>query len=323
MGDSNDRLIFKNYEYFKAVIEEGGVSKAAEKLFISQSSVSKYLKRLEDNIGFKLFSRQSYPLCLTKEGELYLKYVNQIFELEKDFKSTIFALKESRLGVIKIGIPFFHSSIFFPAITLTLNERYPQIQIKAYEGSAKEIMTMLDQDKVDFAVIFHLAHNNPNMVFERLVNERILLIIDKSHPVLKKIDFDPELEINKISNADFLIFKDEHFVLTKKGHNSRHMVQNYFDKLNFKPHIILETSNKTTVINLVGSGVALAFIPEIVLKFKTQKPDLLAFEIDDPVLQRELGIAYNADNMLIKHHRPLIDISKKIILDYLSPDKID
>ncbi|MDR1250081.1 MAG: LysR family transcriptional regulator, partial [Treponema sp.] len=113
-NNQKKRLIFKDYEYFMTIIEEGGVSKAAEKLFISQSSVSKYLKRLEDNLGLQLFNRESYPLCLTEAGDLYFKYIKKIFEQEKEFLTHITELKEGTRGTIRIGIAFWHSSIFFP-----------------------------------------------------------------------------------------------------------------------------------------------------------------------------------------------------------------
>ena len=281
-----NRLIFKDYQYFKAIIEEGGVSKAAEKLFISQSSVSKYLKRLEDNIGFELFSRKSYPLCLTEAGELYYNYVKQISAMEKEFRASIAEWNEGFRGVIKIGIPFFHSSIFFPAIFLKFNKNYPNIRIKAYEGSPQEILTMLDQNKIDFAVIFLLPGRYDTITFEHLSYERILFVIDKSNPLIQKIDFNPKLEVNTITNADFLQFRDESFVLMKKTHNSRQLVQNYFHQLNFEPNIVLESSNVNTAINLVKTGTVVAFIPEMLIKFREHATDILFFQVDDPILQR-------------------------------------
>jgi len=321
MDENNNRLIFKNYECFKAIIEEGGVSKAAEKLFISQSSVSKYLKRLEDNIGLKLFSRESYPLSLTEAGELYLKYVQEIFALEREFKANIAKWKEGLRGEIKIGLPFFHSSIFFPLILKRFSENYPDIRIKAYEGSPQEIITMLSEGKVDFAVMFQLPHNYGNITFEYVLHERILFITNKSNPLIKGIDFDPQLEINKISNANFRRFNNEPFVLLKKSHNSRQLVQNYFHKLSFEPNIVLETSNINTAVNLVKTGTIVAFAPEIMLKFEKQATDVLLFQVDDPILQRELCIAHKPRNTLNKQHLLGIDISKEVILDYLESNE--
>jgi len=314
MEEYQNRLIFKDYENFKAVVEEGGVSKAAEKLFITQSAVSKYVKRLEDNIGLKLFSRESYPLCLTEVGELYLKYINQIFALEREFRANVDEWKEGVRGVIKIGAAFFHSSIFFPVVIPEFHKNYPDVRIKAYEGSSHEVITMLDQDKVDFA-IFQLPCSYGNIIFEHLLYERILFVVNKSNPLVRNIDFDPKQEINIITNSDFLQFKNEPFVLMKNNQNSRQLVNNYFLKMNFKPTILLETSNVNTAANMVKNGMIVSFIPEMILKLKEQTTNLLFFQIDDPVLQRDLGIAYKATNTLTKQHRLFIDVSKSLIHD--------
>lgn len=71
-------MYFKNYEYFLMIAEEGSISKAADKLYLTQPSLSKYLKRLEENLGVELFSRDRYPLALTQAGIIYKRYVEEI-----------------------------------------------------------------------------------------------------------------------------------------------------------------------------------------------------------------------------------------------------
>jgi DNA-binding transcriptional LysR family regulator len=81
---------------------------------------------------------------------------------------------------------------------------------------------------------------------------------------------------------------------------------------------MLETSNISTAVNLVETGMAVAFIPEMILKFKEQAKDVLFLQVDDPILQRELGIAHKSQNTLTKQHRLFIDISKELIVDYFN-----
>jgi DNA-binding transcriptional LysR family regulator len=296
------------------IIEEGGVSKAAEKLFISQSSVSKYLKRLEDNLEIQLFNRESHPLCLTEAGELYFKYIKNIFAQEKEFLTNIAELKEGIRGTIKIGIAFWHSSIFFPVILPVFNKHYPNIHIEAYEGSSQETITMLDHDKVDFT-IFQFPSSYTNVIFEHIMYERILFVVNKSNPLLKSIKVDPEQEITTMSNTDFLRFKNESFILLKIEQNSRILAQIYCNKLHFTPNIVLETLNVSTAINIVKAGMGVAFIPEAVLKIREQANGLLFFQIDEPPLRRELGVAYKAANRLRKQDKLFINILKELIHD--------
>ena len=75
-----------NYEYFVTIVETGSLTKAAEKLYISQPSLSQYLKRLENSLGIDLFDRGTLPLRLTFAGERYYQYVLQIMKLEENFR---------------------------------------------------------------------------------------------------------------------------------------------------------------------------------------------------------------------------------------------
>ena len=70
-------MVLHNYEYFVAIVDEGSLTKAAEHLYVSQPSLSQYLKRLEANLGVELFDRSASPLRLTYTGERYYQYVLQ------------------------------------------------------------------------------------------------------------------------------------------------------------------------------------------------------------------------------------------------------
>ncbi|MDR1931996.1 MAG: LysR family transcriptional regulator [Spirochaetales bacterium] len=297
-----------------AIIEEGGVSKAGEKLFISQSSVSKYLKRLEDNIGIKIFKRESYPLRLTEAGELYFKYIKEIIEKEKELRAGISELKEGTRGIIKTGVTLWHSSIFFPMILPVFSKRYPNIRIEAHEGSSQEVAAMIDRDEIDFA-IFQFSSQYCNLIFEHLVYERILFAVNEDNPLLQSIDIKPGQEVNTMSQTDFLRFSKEPFVLMKAGQNSRAIVQIFLNKMHLNPNIVLETLNVSTVINVVKAGMGVAFIPEAVLKIKEQTRGFLFFQVDEPLLRRELGIAYKSTKILSRQDKLFIGCLKELFHD--------
>jgi DNA-binding transcriptional LysR family regulator len=309
-----NRLLFKNYEYFLAIIEEGGVSKAGEKLFISQSSVSKYLKRLEDNIGFTIFNRESYPLRLTEVGELYFKYIKEIIAKEKEFRAYVSELKEGSRGTIKVGIAFWHSSIFFPIILPGFNKRYPDIVIEAHEGSSQEVTAMINRDEINFA-IFQLSMQYSNIIFEHLAYERILFAVNEANPLLQSIDVKMDREVNTMSQVDFLKFGKELFVLLKAGQNSRELAQNFLNKMHITPNIVLETLNVSTVINVIKAGTGVAFVPEAALRIKEQTRGLLFFQVDEPPLRRELGIAYKTTKILSKPDKLFIEYLKNLFHD--------
>jgi DNA-binding transcriptional LysR family regulator len=101
----------------------------------------------------------------------------------------------------------------------------------------------------------------------------------------------------------------------KTGQNSRALSQLYLNKVHLTPNTILETVNVSTVINMVKAGAGVTFIPEAALMLKENMEDIFYFQIDDPPLKRELGIAYKATNKLRKQDELFIDTLRVIIHD--------
>lgn len=79
-------MVLHNYEYFVAIVEAGSLTKAAEHLYVSQPSLSQYLKRLEASLGVELFDRSTSPLRLTYTGERYYQYVLQMMKLDENVR---------------------------------------------------------------------------------------------------------------------------------------------------------------------------------------------------------------------------------------------
>ena len=109
-------MIFKNYEYFLTIAEEGNISSAARKLFVSQPSLSQYLKRLETNLGVELFDHTRYPLQLTYAGERYLAYVQDLFNLDRRMQQEFSDITQNRRGKIRLGIAYWRGSNVLPQV---------------------------------------------------------------------------------------------------------------------------------------------------------------------------------------------------------------
>jgi LysR family transcriptional activator of glutamate synthase operon len=285
-------MIFKNYEYFLMIAEEGSVSKAAERLYISQPSLSKYLKRLEKNVGVKLFYRDSYPLRLTDAGKLYLSYVKDIVQKEKRLTEDLAIIQNTETGVISIGITVWRSSIVLPIVLPKFKKQYPGIEVKVYEGSHQYMDSLMKLDKVDFS-IFHRPNSYQDITFEHILYEKILFCVNSNHPLLQGLGKKQSHNyVGSISNDDFMRFRSEPFILLMPGQNIRDITQNFLNKLGIEPNIVLETSNIVTAMNAVKTGLGVTFVPETVLHIPEQAQGLSFFTVDIPPLQWEVGFAY-------------------------------
>ena len=307
-------MFFKNYHYFLTIIEAGGISRAAEKLFISQTSVSKYLKRLESSIGFELFNRESYPLRLTEAGKLYLEYVMDIAAKEKQLVQEFTGLRDGNRGTIKIGTGAWGAFIILPIVLPVFKQQYPNIAIEIQEGLHQEIALMIEYDKIDFA-LFYSPHNYEYITFEHLFHEPILLAVNKANPILESISFDEKIPVNTISRENFMRFCQQSFILYKQGLNVREVIRNYFNLLSIKPNVIMETSNIVTALNMVIANMGISFIPGAILRMPEHTQNIVFFQMEDPPMQWEIGIAYKSGTKPNKQTQELINCIHSLFYD--------
>jgi LysR family transcriptional activator of glutamate synthase operon len=275
------------------------LSKAAKDLYITQPSLSKYLKKLEDEIGAKLFSRDNYPIKLTMAGELYLKYIMDSQERERRLLHDIREIKEHISGKIIIGITPWRSSIVMPKILPSYLMQNPLVHVELLEGDHSQLYTLLEHDEVDFCIL-----NSPmrfhNVVFEHITHERILLAVSISSPLLRNLPPSSNNDIGHIGHTNCELLENQSFIMLKSAQNLRMLTQNYLNKNHLSPSILIETANIITAINMAAVGLGITFVPEWVLWSKHQVKDLAFFTLDDPVLSWELGIAYNVRRPLGK-----------------------
>lgn len=219
-------MFFKNYEYFLKIAKEGNISKASAELFISQPSLSKYLKRLEESAGTKLFRRDSYPLKLTPAGEVYMEYVQNIIKINKKLQRDWSDIENSTRGKVTLGITVWRASILIPTVFSDFRKKYPNINIELLEGSHQYMFSLLEQNKVDFCIL-NLPNSSHNITFEHLAFEHILFTVNRHNPLLNKLDYDMNKQVNAMSQKDILQFKEEPFFMLKEGQNIRKITQNF------------------------------------------------------------------------------------------------
>lgn len=139
---------YPRLEWFLAVVEAGGISKAAEKLYASQQSVSAYIKRLEAFYGIRLFDRSS-GFSLTPQGVILHRYAAQIVQRENRLIDTYSDIRANRAGQIRFGMSVARSQIFLPKIIPDYRKHYPNVNVLLYEESTAALANRLRERSID------------------------------------------------------------------------------------------------------------------------------------------------------------------------------
>ncbi|MEY0891424.1 LysR family transcriptional regulator, partial [Providencia rettgeri] len=147
----------RSLRYFVEVVQFNGFSRAADSLFVTQPAISRSIKKLEQELGYKLLIREVDGVSLTDEGEILLIHAKQILE---QFNQMNKALKEKSgplEGVLHVGLPPVIASTYFADIILAFSQRYPLVELKIIElGTRKMMDAMLNGDVETAAVMLPL-----------------------------------------------------------------------------------------------------------------------------------------------------------------------
>ena len=291
-------MFFKNYEYFLTIAEEGNISRAAEKLYVTQPSLSKYLKRLEENLGVELFSRDSYPLKLTEAGRVYKAYLDDIRIKEKQLQRDFAEYREGLYGTVGLALTEWRGGVILPVLLPYFKERYPHIEVQVQEGSHQQMASWLEHDKVDFALM-HQPNSFQGIEMEVLAQENMLFAVNGRDPLLKQIRGCPAMgEVGHMSVEDFLLFRDEPFILGGQGQNIRQITEAFLDSLNIVPQVAFVVKGNWATQNLVRAGIGNGFVGRAAFGLNRYREDLCYFTLGDPPLHWNLVIAHKRGHVL-------------------------
>lgn len=304
-------MIFRNYEYFIAIVESGSLTKAAEQLYVSQPSLSQYLKRLEASLGVELFDRSVSPLRLTYTGERYYQYLLQMTKLSENIRKEFQDVKSQISGRLRLGVALWRGACLLPDIFPDFHKKYPGIQLELTEGRSSLLVSALMNDKIDLAVM-NLPHtlNYSNLVCETVYKERILLAAPTEHPCVQAI-LETHHDGNDYPITSFDILNHIPLISTKQGQNLTHEVTYALAKNHVEPKILLETGNLTTAINLTARGIACVFVPEEGAKVCQHPGKVTYLRMDSDDLIWDLAAVYRKDVYLPKLSRLFIDAMKQ------------
>ena len=141
-------------QYFLAVTREGNISAAAQSLNLSQPSLSRQLKDLEDELGTTLFIRGKRRIELTEEGLILRKRAGEMMQLMELTESEISGVKNEISGSLNIGAGESYSMHRITKVFYQLKKDYPGIRLNVISGDTEDLKDKLDRGLLDFALIF-------------------------------------------------------------------------------------------------------------------------------------------------------------------------
>jgi len=271
-------------QYTIAVAEEGNFTQAAEKCFVTQPTLSMQVQKLEDELGIKLFNRNTKPITLTTIGEkiidqakMILKETNRMEDIvstEKGFVGGNF-----RLGIIPTVMP-----TLLPMFLNTFIKKFPKVNLKIEELNTAAIIEELKNGKLD-AGIAATPLDDVKIIEKPLYYEPFVGYIPEPHPLSKL----KTLALSDLEKMDVLVLED--------GHCFRDHVLKICQTPNFSHTFNLKSGSFETLIHLANDGLGMTLLPYLQTRNLTPQntKNLRSFESPEPA--REISLIYSKSQL--------------------------
>ncbi|MEN1967644.1 LysR family transcriptional regulator [Lentibacillus sp. N15] len=300
---------FTELKYVLAVSKHQSITKAATSLFISQPSLSRYLKNLETRLGLKLFEKIGNKFVLTYAGEVYVNTSYRILSLKKQLDQQLSDIKNDKKGRIHLALSRIRGSHVLPNVLPEFTKEYPEFNIEVTEAQSTEIEDKIIRGEVDVAIM-NRPIKNPNIDHWLIQKEYLLLAVPPSHP---KSKYKKKFKGLPYYWIDLSIFENELFVLTDSSQRTRELANQALKKYNVNPNVALTTQNLETAIKLAANSIGVSFTPESFTKFIHTPVAPHYFIIGEPPITTDLVAAFRKGTYLSNATKRFIEIYKSRI----------
>jgi DNA-binding transcriptional LysR family regulator len=264
-------MTYSQVHYFLTIEGSRSFSHAAEELFISQSSLSKQIKALEEELGVQLFIRTSSRVDLTPAGEYFLEFAkksrNDYLELV-DKLSTIDDTKTSR---VKVGTLPFLAQYNLLGMMARFQEANDRIHLDILEREQKEIVYMLDNHVLDVAIARTDFMDVEKYEIKPLMDDALVLVCSSGHP------------LSKLENVSMDKLKDETFILLDHKSTINRLCMDACRRSGFTPNVKYTLSGHELLLTMVSSGLGITLFPRR-LVMNDVSLQLAAVELKEPLV---------------------------------------
>lgn len=292
---------FNRKDLIYTVYREKSISKAAQKLFVSQPSLSIMIRKIEEEIGVPLFDRTSKPLRLTQAGEEYIKAAEAIAHIEKDFENYVNACSQLLTGSLTIGANQLLSSLVLPDYVARFIRRYPGVDLHMVDDNPTVLENMITSGQLDLVI------DNKHLdraVFEQKLfqTERLLLAVPADFACNEGLE-EYRLQEQDILSGVYLTsgvkpvpldrFQGVPFISMTRDNDTRRRTDAMFHEAGVSPDMLLEIDRLVTLYNFVEIGTAASVVSDTLVRNIRHHWGKVAFyALRSAHAQRDIYVSY-------------------------------
>lgn len=286
--------------YTLAVAEEGNFTKAAEKCFVTQPTLSMQVQKLEEELTIKLFNRNTKPISLTPIGLKVIEQAKVILKEAKRMDDVVTSEKGIIGGDFRIGIIPTVMPTLLPLFLSTFIKKFPKVNLKIEELNTASIIEELKNGKLD-AGIAATPLDDPKLIEKPLYYEPFVGYIPENHSLSKL----KSLSVEDLEKIYILVLED--------GHCFREHVLKLCQTTKSLSTFNIKSGSFETLINLANDGMGMTLLPYLQTKSLSEenKKNLKSFKSPEPA--REISIIYSTNQLKVPVIESLITVIESIM----------
>ena len=293
----------RTLRYFITVAQELNITRAAEKLNMSQPPLSNQIRGLEEELGVRLFIRGKRRLTLTDEGSLLLRRAVQLLDLADKTRQELATMKDGVSGTICLGMVEGRAPYLSARWIAGFREEFPLVRYSLWNGSSDDVLDRLHKGLADLAVIA-APYDTEHLEGFSVGREPWVAVISRNHPLARQPG--DQLPLSALVGQPLIV----------PSRKSRiEAIRDWFGEIGAEPDILCEMSNYVDAVALAEQNVGVSIFPQTAY---TPNDLVVSKVITQPARQAEYVLVWS------KEQRPsgLVQAFIDYVQDFLEEDKI-
>lgn len=292
-----------NLKYAPAImtiVQEGSITAASKKLFVSQPALSQTIRQVEEELGAPIFSRDTHHIELTYAGKLYIESFRQIQLIDQNLHARVSDSKDEVFGTFRLGISVQRGLQLLPLVIPEFIAMYPNVKIHLLEEGSGMLERRVSEGQCDVALVT-TASKRGRLSYELIENEQLMLVAAGTTELARRFPDGTPLSVEAA--------KDERFISMSEGHSVRTIQNKLFEKYGIAPRILLETHNMEAAKRIAARSNAVFLVPSAYVSDAMPDRDRMhIYPIANQEFQHHFYVCYQSGKHLTRYEKDLVEI---------------
>ena len=285
-------------QYVLTLAEEKSITRAAQKLYLTQPSLSLSLKSLETELGTPLFDRVGKTVRLTDAGQTFQSYARTLLTTAQQAKAALQPAEEVR-GTLRVALADSVCSTFLPNLLLQYHARCPEVDLVLRTSTADEMIQLLSTNEVDLAYTLDQPILQPNLVLASNALEPVCFVAPPGHPLAAQAS----VTLEELARQEFL--------LTERGMSYRDALDQCLAAHGLQLQPYLELGSAALLCQMVERGMGLSFLPEYIVRAALAAGTLARLNVPDCRVEMHRQLFYHRNKWLTPQMKGFIGLVRE------------